>query len=160
MTITHRKSFGVAIILALLSMLGCDRKAAPFPAAKNSSAVPMRIGSESFNLEIARTSAAQQIGLMNRASMPHDHGMIFVFKQEKPAAFWMKNTLIPLDVVFLDSAGQVVSIRHMQPNSEEQIPSGAPARYAIELNQGAAERCGVKIGDVLAIPPRAFSEGR
>ena len=94
-------------------------------------------------------------GLMNRESMPSDRGMIFVFGDEQNLEFYMKNTLIPLDIVYLDRVGKVVSVAQMKPMDESAIPSGWPAKYAIELNEGTAAKVGVKAGDVIRIPAEA-----
>ena len=112
----------------------------------------MAIGSGNFDLEIAYRPEDQELGLMNRKSMPDDHGMIFVFSAERNLTFWMKNTLIPLDIVYLDQAGRVVSVKHMKPLDETGVPSDGPAMYAIELNAGTAARVGVKAGDTLKVP--------
>jgi uncharacterized membrane protein (UPF0127 family) len=93
---------------------------------------------------------------MFRDSMPPDHGMLFVFQTEERQGFYMRNTRIPLDILFLDSSGTVVSIHQMYPFDESSTLSAAPARYAIELNQGAAAAAGVKAGDRLSIPPEAL----
>jgi uncharacterized membrane protein (UPF0127 family) len=115
----------------------------------------MKIGSRSFNLEIARTHEEQERGLMKRDSMPQDHGMIFVFPSEQVLNFWMKDTRFPLDILFLDGSGKVVSIFQMKPYDLSNTSSEQPAQYAIELNAGASKDVGVKAGDVLGIPPGA-----
>jgi uncharacterized membrane protein (UPF0127 family) len=118
-------------------------------------AVRMKIGRETFTLEVAATDRARQIGLMHRRSMPQDRGMIFVFPRADDLGFWMKNTHIPLDIVYLDENGRVVSVKRMKPLDETRVESDAPAKYAIELNEGAAGRAGVKVGDMLTIPTGA-----
>lgn len=115
----------------------------------------MKIGSRTFVLEMARTDAEQEKGLMKRDSMPADHGMIFPFKEERVLGFWMKDTRFPLDIIFADSKGKVVSIHQMEAYDETNTSSDFPARYAIEVNKGAAKAAGVKVGDVLDIPPPA-----
>jgi uncharacterized membrane protein (UPF0127 family) len=141
------------LLSLLLSALGCDHSPAGLPM------VTMRLGNKSFQLEVAATEPAQETGLMKRDSMPEDHGMIFVFKDEKVLAFWMKNTRFPLDIIYIDSQGKVVSIRRMQPYDLNTTSSIYPAKYAIELNAGAAENAGVKVGDALNIPPAARGGG-
>jgi hypothetical protein len=89
--------------------------------------------------------------------MPADHGMIFVFSDDQVRQFWMKNTRFPLDILFLDSAGKVVSVHQMQAYDLKETSSDFPARYALELNTGAAAESGVKVGDILDIPPPARS---
>jgi uncharacterized membrane protein (UPF0127 family) len=110
------------------------------------------LGRESFNLEIAYRPEDQETGLMHRRSMANDHGMIFVFPAERDLTFWMKDTLIPLDIIYLDRGGRVVSVKHMKPLDKTGVPSEGPAMYAIELNAGAAARAGVKAGDVVKVP--------
>jgi uncharacterized membrane protein (UPF0127 family) len=127
----------------------------PAPAGSAESRLPttrMSIGGESFNLEIAYRPEDQETGLMHRRSMSDDHGMIFVFPAERDLTFWMKDTLIPLDIIYLDRGGRVVSVKHMKPLDKTGVPSDGPAMYAIELNAGAATRAGVKSGDVLKVP--------
>jgi uncharacterized membrane protein (UPF0127 family) len=124
-------------------------------SSSSSSRLPttrMSVGKETFQLEIAYRPEDQETGLMNRKSMPDDHGMIFVFPAERNLTFWMRNTLIPLDIIYVDRGGTVVSVKRMKPLDETGVSSDGPAMYAIELNAGAAARVGVKAGDVLAVP--------
>lgn len=115
--------------------------------------VKMKIGTREFVLEVADTEETRQLGLMNRKSMPDDHGMLFVFEEEEPLSFWMKNTLIPLDILYINAKGKVVTIDHMKPKDiQTKHPSKEKAMYAIELNEGMAKKAGVKEGDVLTIP--------
>ena len=106
-----------------------------------------------FALEIAATPAERARGLMNRESLAQDSGMLFVFLTESPLNFWMKNTLIPLDILYMDSAGVVVDIQTMTPqpgvsDSElREYPSAAPAQYALEINAGLAESLGFAVED-------------
>lgn len=160
-----------ALVLILCAGVGaCERdrgtNAAPSSTPSNNSSVRadepqpdgtvrMQIGRETFTLEVAATGKARQIGLMHRRSMPQDRGMVFAFPQAQPLGFWMKNTYIPLDIVYLDENGKVVSVKQMKPLDESRVESDAPAKYAIELNQGAAQRAGVKVGDVLNVPSAA-----
>jgi uncharacterized protein len=130
----------------------CRKSPTPPATPTDGDVVRMPIGGKTFTLEIADDGNEQQWGLMARASMPADRGMIFVFDDEEPRAFWMKDTLIPLDILYLDASGRVVSVKQMKPKDLTPVPSDGPAMYAIELNQGAADRAGVKAGDVLAIP--------
>ncbi|HEY2587600.1 MAG TPA: DUF192 domain-containing protein [Tepidisphaeraceae bacterium] len=140
----------VFLSFSLLFLVGCDEQSpAGLPTVK------MQIGHRTFVLEVARTQAEQEKGLMKRDSMPADHGMIFPFKEERVLSFWMKDTRFPLDIVFADSKGKVVSIHQMEAYDENSTSSDFPARYAIELNKGAAKDAGVKVGDVLDIPPPA-----
>jgi hypothetical protein len=128
------------------------------PAASRMAIAQMQIGKTQFALEVAATAEDQEIGLMSRDVLPAGRGIIFVFPEEKPRDFWMKNTRISLDIIFLDSAGVVVSIRQMAPFDLNLTSSNFPARYAVELNKGAAEASGVKVGDRLTIPPQATAK--
>lgn len=130
---------------------GCDEQSPDgLPTVK------MQIGSKSFVLEVARSQAEQEKGLMKRDSMPADHGMIFPMPEEKVQGFWMKDTRFPLDIIFLNGAGKIVSIHQMEAYDENNTTSSDyPARYAIELNKGVVAKTGVKVGDVLDIPAGA-----
>lgn len=113
----------------------------------------MSVKGQVFMLEIADTPAERALGLMHRESLAENAGMLFVFSQEAPLNFWMKNTLIPLDILYIDSAGVVVDIQTMHPqpgvpDSELQTyPSAAPAQYALEINADLAESLGFAVGD-------------
>ena len=110
------------------------------------------IGGQRFRLEVARTPVERARGLMNRESLPRDSAMIFVYPQEDHRGFWMKNTLIPLDILFLDSNGVVVDVQAMTPqigapDSELTVHrSASPAKYAIEMNAGLAQELGIGPG--------------
>jgi uncharacterized membrane protein (UPF0127 family) len=114
--------------------------------------VKMQIGKGSFTLEVADTEATREHGLMERDSMPANHGMIFVFGEERELDFWMKNTRFALDILYVDASGKVVSIKQMKPYDLSTTPSDYPAKYAIELNLGAAADAQVHVGDKLSIP--------
>lgn len=145
-----------ALLFSVLLVASCERG----PATTRSSALPvvsMKIGSRTYGLEVAGDSFTRERGLMERDSMPADRGMIFVFEGEADRGFWMKNTRIPLDILFVDSNGKVVSIHTMKPYDQRTTNSDGPAKYAIELNAGAANENGVKAGDKLVIPSGANS---
>lgn len=134
--------------LLLLLLTGCEADA----VKSGLQTVKMEIGNKTFTLEVADREETRAHGLMRRDSMPAGHGMIFVFKQEAPLGFWMKNTRIPLDILYLDAKGKVVSVKQMRPYDMNTTPSDGPAQYAIELNHGTAEKVGVTAGAVLKIP--------
>lgn len=144
---------------------GCERdnQSQTQPAAGGPQSLPtvkMKIGDRTFDVEVARTSDQQAIGLMKRDSMPENHGMIFVFDEERLLEFWMKDTRIPLDIMYLDSKGKIVSVSGMQPYDLTSVSSNVPAQYAIELNAGMVKKLGVKAGDVFDIPPGARSSDK
>lgn len=109
--------------------------------------VPIRVAGQRIMVEIAQTEAERQRGLMHRESLPPDQGMLFVYPEERPLGFWMKNTLIPLDIAYIDREGRIVDIQHMEPLDERTYPSRRPAMYALEMNQGWFEAHGVEVGD-------------
>ena len=139
--------------LALGGAGGCQSTASQSNAGL--ATVKMQIGSKTFTLEVANTEETRERGLMRRDSMPADHGMIFVFDHEQVLPFYMKNTRIPLDIIFVDKDGVVVAVKQMKPYDLSTTSSVKPALWAIELNQGAAAAAGVKAGDLLTIPPNA-----
>lgn len=106
---------------------------------------------KSLEVEIVRSEADRQKGLMNRKSMPQNHGMLFISDQEQVASFWMKNTLIPLDVAFIDTEGKIVRIATMTVVKKGDQPitysSVLPVKYALETNAGWFEKNGIQVGD-------------
>ena len=103
-------------------------------------------------VEVADTPELRAKGLMFRTELGAEAGMLFVFPDERLRSFWMKNTLLPLDIIFFNSSFSVVYIaRGTQPYSLASIPSLFPAKYALEINAGQAEALNVKKGDMLKI---------
>ena len=110
-------------------------------------------GEHVFQVEIARNEAEREKGLMFRRFMPADRGMLFEFDAEEPVTFWMKNTYIPLDMVFIARDGVVTRVvDRAEPLTETPIPSGAPCAAVLELNGGVAARIGLKAGDKVRHP--------
>lgn len=108
-----------------------------------------------FQIEIADDFEERARGLMFREQLPPDHGMLFIYDREQPLAFWMKNTRIPLDILFFDRERRLVSVRKRIPPCSlgDRCPSYAsrkPAMYVLELNAGQADALGVALGDVIA----------
>lgn len=113
------------------------------------------------HVEIADDSAERAQGLMYRTELGEDKGMLFIFNEESIRSFWMKNTLIPLSIAFIDSEGRIVDIQKIEPVGREQtvsdveLPryvSAEPAKYALEVNQGFFEERGVEVGDMVDLP--------
>lgn len=110
-------------------------------------------GRHVFQIEVARTSDERARGLMYRRSMPQDRGMLFDFHAENIVMMWMKNTYIPLDMIFVSRNGRVVSVAEKtEPMSERVISSGQPAYAVIELNAGVAGKIAVAVGDAVRHP--------
>lgn len=121
---------------------------------KKSSLVVVTGGREvKFDVELALNDAERSRGLMYREKLGPYEGMLFDFYQDAPVSFWMKNTLIPLDMLFIASDG---TIRHIHPNatplSTESIPSQFPVRAVLEINGGSARLLGIKPGDKVRHP--------
>lgn len=110
-----------------------------------------------LSVEVARTPEQWERGLMGRRELKPGRGMLFVFDREQVLRFWMKDTLIPLDVLYFDARGRYVSAATMEPCVDDpcpQYPSDAPALYALEIPAGEAESRGIGAGWRLAEPPR------
>ena len=105
-------------------------------------------------VEVADEASEQARGLMYRTALAENRGMLFVFQREEQLSFWMKNTLIPLSVAFMDSEGRIVDIQDMKPLDDDppSYVSAEPAMYALEVNQGFFEERGVKVGDRAELP--------
>ncbi|MGF6711564.1 uncharacterized membrane protein (UPF0127 family) [Luteibacter sp. W1I16] len=108
-----------------------------------------------FSTEFATDDASRELGLMNRTSLAADHSMLFIFADEQPRAFWMKNTLIPLDILYFDKARKLVSMQlNAQPCKSDPCaiyPSDGAARYVLELPAGTAGKLGLKLGEPLTV---------
>jgi uncharacterized protein len=110
-------------------------------------------GRHNFTIEVATTEAERELGLMYRRSLPKDGGMLFLYAKPRALAMWMKNTLIPLDMVFIDALGRVHRIEsHTEPFSTTPIPSDGEVQAILELNAGTAEEIGLKAGDKVMYP--------
>ncbi len=110
----------------------------------------VELGGQRFSVEIADTQQKQTLGLMYRDEMAADHGMLFVFPNEAPRSFWMKNTRIPLDILYFDKDLVMVAASFDTPPCRVRrcppYPSIAPAMYVLELNAGTAAKLGVDLG--------------
>jgi uncharacterized membrane protein (UPF0127 family) len=106
--------------------------------------------------EIADDRAERTRGLMYRTALAEDAGMLFVFGRERPLSFWMRNTLIPLSIAYVDAEGRIVDIEDMEPlDDQTKHPSAEPAKYALEVNQGFFGERGIEVGDTVEIPEAA-----
>jgi uncharacterized protein len=103
-----------------------------------------------LDIEIADDEGERMRGLMDRLNLPENAGMLFIFNNDEPRSFWMKNTFIPLDIIFINSNKEIVSIqKDTQPKTTTPIPSDFPARYVLEVNTGFTDRYNIKPGDVI-----------
>jgi len=108
--------------------------------------IELAAGIHRIEAEVVDTPAARARGLMHRTQLATQQGMLFVFDEPAVHCMWMKNTLIPLAVAFLDDDGRIVNIAEMQPHSEQSHCAARPVRYALEMNAGWFARRGLKAG--------------
>lgn len=105
-------------------------------------------GPQAFKVQFADSEQTREIGLMFRKDMPSDEGMIFEFFQPQPVAFWMRNTILPLDIIFISGDGHILNVAaNARPFDETPLPSAGDARAVLEINAGLATRLGIKAGD-------------
>ena len=114
---------------------------------KNLPVIDLTIKTAKLKAEVAADNNTRSTGLMNRFSLATDHGMIFVFAQSEPLAFWMRNTFVPLSIAYIDSKGVIVNIVDMKPQDESTHPSTGPAMFALEMKQGWFKERGIVAGD-------------
>lgn len=104
-----------------------------------------------IDIEIVENDAKRQQGLMYRENMEPDQGMLFLFDVEEPQAFWMENTKIPLDIIYIDKDWKIVSIaKNTVPYSQQSIPSKGPAKYVLEVNAGFSDAYKIGAGDFIS----------
>ena len=141
-----RRSFAAAaaLVLTLTSAWALDR---------NTVEIASKGGVHVFTVEIADTEAAREKGLMYRKSLPPGQGMLFDFHSDQPVRFWMKNTYIPLDMIFIRSDGRILNIaENTTPMSENEVPSAGPVQAVLEVRGGTARELGIAPGDRVANP--------
>ncbi|MGQ9371742.1 DUF192 domain-containing protein [Azospirillum sp. A39] len=141
--------------LSAVSAVSAATPAAALEAFERSSLVIETAagGAYRFDVEVATTPAQQAQGLMFRERMAPDAGMLFVYGQPQPAAFWMKNTLIPLDMLFVGADGRIVNIHERAvPQSLDAIRSAGPVKGIVEINGGMSARLGIRPGDRVVHP--------
>jgi hypothetical protein len=148
---SRRGTLAAAVVLAAGA---CSRAAAgPIVTVHSAS------GDTSVTVELALSPQQQERGLMFRTELAENAGMLFVFPDDGERTFWMSNTPLPLDILYIRGDATVLSIAaRATPYSEKLIPSRGPARYVLEVGGGWAERHGVKPGDRLTLPALAGSQ--
>jgi uncharacterized membrane protein (UPF0127 family) len=113
------------------------------------------VGSKKVEVEVADTSEKRSYGLMFVEKLASDSGMLFIFDTEEPLSFWMKNTLIPLSIAYINEKKRIIDIQEMVPEKSllvqnpKTYPSKGPARYALEMNKGWFKKNGIKVGTQL-----------
>ena len=177
----------ILLLASLLFMAGCggeEKSESPSEGAPETTAVPSEntgasIPDESATVALIPSDGGERVevqaeiadnifevtrGLMYRTELAEDQGMLFVFSNEQQRSFWMKNTLIPLSIAYMDSEGRIVDIQKMEtvgdagqtvPDSElPRYVSAEPAMYALEVNQGFYDERGIQVGDMAELPDR------
>ncbi|MEP6566029.1 MAG: DUF192 domain-containing protein [Mesorhizobium sp.] len=136
-----------------------DSRALILPVDPSPLVAVTKSGDRSFSIEVADTDAEREAGLMFRQDMADDHGMLFVFENVRPVTFWMKNTPMPLDLIFIGQDGKIRAIKKGEPQSEAIVSSGLPVRFVLELKAGTAARNGIEYGDLLRHPAIGTASG-
>jgi len=131
-------------LLALLLLV-----AAPALAQQPLPVIQLNAGMHLIRAEVAADYGSRMTGLMHRSSMPSNAGMLFIFDDNERQCMWMKNTLLPLSVAFIDESGTVINIEDMAPQTEDSHCAARPSRYALEMNRGWFAARGIKAGSRL-----------
>jgi len=137
-------------LLTLFASCDSDTSNTPKTDKKDAGKSEVRPSGPQFKKEgeIADIESERTIGLMHRRAMPDTQGMLFIFDEEEPRSFWMHNTLIGLDILYIKQNGEIESIaKYCVPKSDKSIPSKGPATYVLELIEGFCDIHGVAVGD-------------
>jgi uncharacterized membrane protein (UPF0127 family) len=142
----------IVAVFTLLVAVACGP--APASAAEfQTLEIATKNGVQPFSVELAVTPEEHERGLMFRKELPEGRGMLFDFKTEQPVEFWMHNTYIPLDIIFIRGDGRILRIaENAEPLSDKHIPSGGPIRGVLEVIGGTAKKLGIAPGDRVAHP--------
>jgi uncharacterized membrane protein (UPF0127 family) len=144
-----RRSMLALTVFSLVLLAGTNARAADETMLEIVTANGVHV----FSVEIAKTDEERQKGLMFRKELPEGTGMLFDFKPDQNVSMWMRNTYIPLDMLFINGDGTIRRIaENTEPMSERTIPSGGPVRGVFEVIAGTAKKLGIKAGDKVAHP--------
>ena len=144
-----RAGFVVAIVAALALFADSGARAASLQPLE----IATKSGVQVFSVEMATTDKERETGLMYRKELPDGKGMLFDFSPEQQVSMWMKNTYIPLDMIFIRADGRILRIaENTEPLSTRIIPSGGPAKGVLEVIAGTAKKYGIAPGDRVAHP--------
>ncbi|MBE7198277.1 DUF192 domain-containing protein [Methylobacterium sp. A49B] len=146
---------GLACLVVLAPVASVHAQAAARAASVKGEPLTIvtKSGPKRFEVEVMRDDAGRSRGLMFRRTMAPDHGMLFDFERDEPVTMWMKNTYLPLDMVFIRSDGTISRIAaDTEPLSTAIIPSGSPVLAVLELNAGTAAKLGIQAGDRIEHP--------
>ncbi|HZI83013.1 MAG TPA: DUF192 domain-containing protein [Casimicrobiaceae bacterium] len=141
-------AFGRVVSALRAAPVAAMLAAAPVSAAELPT-IELAINGHRLVAEVAATVPTRTTGLMNRFSLQPDHGMLFVFNEPQPLAFWMKNTYVPLSIAFIASDGRIINIEDMAPRTENTHPARGLAIYALEMRKGWFAERGIRAGDAV-----------
>ena len=139
----------LSVVIALASPYSRSQQTSKFPV------ISLTAGIHVIKAEVAATNAERQQGLMFREKMAPNEGMVFVFEGPAEVCMWMKNTLLPLSVAFIDDSGKIINIEDMKPQTTDSHCGKKLVRYALEMNQGWFKQKNIKPGFVIEGLPRA-----
>ena len=137
------RTIGLFIWIAMLGLSPCAQAQS---SAQNLPTITLNAGIHNITAEVAQTPQERATGLMFRESMAAGHGMLFVFERPEPQCFWMKNTLMALDVAFIADDGTIVNLADMKPQSDDSHCSTKPVRFVLEMNAGWFAKRQIKAG--------------
>jgi hypothetical protein len=138
------------VAIAFIAIAATPVRTAPLQTLE----IASKTGVHIFSVEIADTEPAREKGLMFRKALPEGRGMLFDFQKDQDVSFWMKNTYIPLDMIFIRGDGRILRIaENTEPMSTRTVPSGGPVRAVLEVIGGTAEKMGLAPGDRVAYAP-------
>lgn len=143
------RALRIPLVVVALLLAGCATQQAAW----------VELAGHRYQVELATDPASRERGLMFRDALPSDHGMLFIHDHLQPQAYWMKNTKIPLDILYFDDQRRLVKQQRNVPpcsagNACPAYPSTAPARYVLELNAGQADALALRDGTEMVLSPR------
>lgn len=155
MNATNSRTPILACMLASCALLAAPRAVAQEAAQPRLPVITVQAGLYLVQAEVADTPRSRAAGLMWRRSLGPNEGMLFVFESREVHCFWMRNTLLPLSIAFLDDDGRIVNIADMEPRSEDNHCPARPVRFALEMQRGWFAQHGIAPGSAL-VQPRLF----
>ncbi len=136
-----------ALVVVTLPLAACTS------ADETQLSIQSATGEHTFTVEVVDTTETRAQGLMYRQELADDAGMLFDFKQERPVSFWMRNTFIPLDMLFIEADGTVLNIHvNARPHDTTSIPSAGPVQFVLEIPGGRSVELGIEAGDQVTHP--------
>jgi uncharacterized protein len=149
----------VAVIVLVAGSVVFASRAPASAAGQDTIEIVTSSGVHPFAVELATNDAERERGLMFRKELPEGHGMLFDFQTDQQVSFWMHNTYLPLDMIFIQGDGRVVRIaQNAEPMSDTNIPSGSPVRAVLEVIAGTAQKYNIAPGD--QVTGSFFGKGR